>query len=305
MKLSGGLRSLVAAIGASLAALSLAFLPVATRDTAAQVDAPALWRVAGPKGSVFLFGSFHLLPPDVKWRTPAVEGALNGAAVVVFETDLAAAQDPQASQALIARYGLLPPGQTLPSVLPGSIRAELERAATDLRIPPPSLAPLRPWLAALTLAVQFAISQGFEPNKGVEQQAIAWAKASGKGLSSLETNESQLKVFADLTREQEIALLAVTLRQVREMPKMLGAMLAAYRKGDLVELERALNVGLDDFPMLRKRILKDRHEKWLPQIEKMIADGRTHMIIVGAAHLVGPDSVIAMLRARGVKVEGP
>src|SRR3979490_2191920 len=111
MKLSGGLRSLVAAVGASRVALSLAFLPVATRDTAAQVDAPALWRVAGPKGSVFLFGSFHLLPPDVKWRTPAVESALSGAAVVVFETDFAGAQDPQAQPAFIAEHGLLPPGQ--------------------------------------------------------------------------------------------------------------------------------------------------------------------------------------------------
>ncbi len=302
MKLPEGLRGLVAAIGASLAALSLALSPVATRDAAAQADAPALWRVDGPKGRVFLFGSFHLLPADVKWRTPAVENALNEAEVVVFETDFAGAQDPQASQALIARYGLLPPGQTLPSVLPGT---ELERAATDLRIPPPSLAPLRPWLAALTLGVQFAISQGFDPNKGVEQQVITWAKASRKSLTSLETNESQLRVFADLTREQEIALLTVTLRQVREMPKMLGDMLVAYRKGDLAALERALNVGLDDFPVLRKRILKDRHEKWLPQIERMIADGRTYMIVVGAAHLVGPDSVIAMLRARGVKVEGP
>jgi len=302
MRLPEGLRGLVAAIGASLAALSLAFSAVATRDAAAQVDAPALWRVAGPKGSVFLFGSFHLLPADVKWRTPAVERALNEAEVVVFESDFAAAQDPQA---LIAKYGLLPPGQTLPSVLSGSTRAELERVATDLRIPAPSLAPLRPWLAALTLGVQFAVSQGFDPDKGVEQQVITWAKASGKSLTSLETNESQLRVFADLTREQEIALLTVTLRQVREMPKMLGEMLAAYRKGDLAVLERSLNVGLDDFPVLRKRILKDRHEKWLPQIEKMIADGRTHMIVVGAAHLVGPDSIIAMLRAKGVKVEGP
>jgi uncharacterized protein YbaP (TraB family) len=172
-------------------------------------------------------------------------------------------------------------------------------------MPPLSLAPLRPWLAALTLAVQFAISQGFDPNSGVEQQVITWAKANGKRLAVLETNESQLRVFADLTREQEIALLTVTLRQVREMPKMLGDMVAAYRKGDLAELEKALNVRLDDFPVLRKRLLKDRHEKWLPQIERMISDGRTHMIIVGAAHLVGPDSVIAMLRAKGVKVEGP
>jgi uncharacterized protein YbaP (TraB family) len=304
MKLPEGLRGLLAAIGASLAALSLAFSPVATRDAAAQVDAPALWRVDGPKGSVFLFGSFHLLPADVKWRTPAVESALNEAAVVVFETDLAG-EDPQVSQALIAKYGLLPPGQTLRSVLSTSTYAELESAGTGLGMPPLSLAPLRPWLAALTLAVQFAISQGFDPNSGVEQQVITWAKANGKRLAVLETNESQLRVFADLTREQEIALLTVTLRQVREMPKMLGDMVAAYRKGDLAELEKALNVRLDDFPVLRKRLLKDRHEKWLPQIERMISDGRTHMIIVGAAHLVGPDSVIAMLRAKGVKVEGP
>src|SRR5712691_12155962 len=104
-----GLRGLIAAIGGSLAALSLALSPVATRDAAAQADAPVLWRVDGPQGRVFLFGAFHLLPADVKWRTPAVESALNGADVVVFETDFAGAQD---AQALIAKYGLLPPGQT-------------------------------------------------------------------------------------------------------------------------------------------------------------------------------------------------
>lgn len=305
MKFSQGLLGLVAAIGAGLAALALAFSPIATRDAAAQVDAPALWRVAGPKGNVFLFGSFHLLPADVKWRTPAVESALNEAAVVVFETDFAGAQDPRVSQALIAKYGFLPPGQTLRSVLSTSTNAELEKTATDLEIPPPSLAPLRPWLAALTLGLQFAIHQGFDPSNGVEQQVITSAKASGRSLGTLETNESQLRVFADLTREQEVELLTVTLRQVRETPKMLEDMLTAYRKGDLAALERTLNIGFDDFPALRKRILKDRHDKWLPQIENMIADGRTHLIIVGAAHLVGPDSVIVMLRARGVKVEGP
>jgi uncharacterized protein YbaP (TraB family) len=37
----------------------------------------------------------------------------------------------------------------------------------------------------------------------------------------------------------------------------------------------------------------------------MMADGKTHVVIVGAGHLVGKDSVIDMLRAKGVKVEGP
>jgi uncharacterized protein YbaP (TraB family) len=305
MKAPEGLRGMVAVIGAGLAALCIALSPLATRDAAAQVDSPALWKATGPKGSVFLFGSFHLLPDGVKWRTAAVDKALNEAKVVVFETDLAGAQDPQLMQASIAKHGLLPPGQTLDCLLSPSTRAELDTTATALGVPAAALAPLRPWLAAVTLAVQFVLSQGFDPSNGVEQQVMAWAKENGKSLAVLETNESQVRVFADLTREQEIALLAVTLRQLRETPKMLGDMLAAYRKGDLATLEKALNLGFDDFPVLRKRILKDRHEKWLPQIEKMIADGRSHVIVVGAAHLVGPDSVIAMLRARGVKVEGP
>ena len=100
-------------------------------------------------------------------------------------------------------------------------------------------------------------------------------------------------------------MLAVSLQQIREMPQMLALMLAAYRKGDAAGMEKTLNAGFDGVPTLRKRLLRERHDKWLPQIQKMIADGRTHFIVVGAAHLVGPDSVIAMLRAKGVRIEGP
>jgi uncharacterized protein YbaP (TraB family) len=37
----------------------------------------------------------------------------------------------------------------------------------------------------------------------------------------------------------------------------------------------------------------------------MMGDGRTHVVVVGAAHLIGKSSVVALLRAKGVKVEGP
>src|SRR5688572_11968946 len=101
------LRRFIGAIAAAFVALGPAFAPAAAQDKAPQADAPPLWKIEGPKGKLFLFGSFHLLPPDVKWRTPAVERALNEARIVVVETDLSAAGDPQAMQALIARYGLL------------------------------------------------------------------------------------------------------------------------------------------------------------------------------------------------------
>ena len=299
------LRHFAGAVLTGLVALAVLIAPGAAQDTAGPVDTPPLWKVEGKKGSLFLFGSFHLLPADVKWRTPAVESALKEASVVVVETDLAAADDPQAMQALIARYGLLPQGQTLQSVLPAKIHADFERVASELGLPAAALGPLRPWLAAVTVAVQSFVKQGFDPKNGIDQQVATWAKANGRALATLETNESQLTILAELPREQEIELLASTLTQIREMPQVVGDMLTAYRKGDVAALERILRIGLDDFPALRDRVLKERHERWLPQIEKMIADGRTHLIGVGLAHLIGPDSIVAMLRARGVKVQGP
>lgn len=284
-----------------LALIALAFAGAAP----AQTDTPALWKIAGPNANVYLFGSFHLLPPDVKWRTPQVERALEESKVLVVEIDPAVAQDQQAMMQLVMKYGLLPQGQMLPAVLPPKVNADLERTATTLGLPPANLAPMRPWLAAITVSVQFIVSQGFDPQAGIDHRLAEWARASGRPIASLETADSQLRIFADLTREQETELLAVSLRQIRETPQMLGQMLAAYRKGDVAGMDRTLNSAMDEVPALRKRLMRDRHEHWLPQIQKMIAGGRGTFIVVGAAHLVGADSVIAMLRARGVKVQGP
>ena len=268
----------------------------------AQADNPPLWKV-GDK--VTLFGSFHLLPPEVKWRTPALDRALEESLTVVFETETPGRGGDQAMQPLMVKYGLLPPGQSLAAILPAKVKGELESVAGELGLPVANMASMRPWLAGMVLSVQSMIKQGFNPANGVEQQLVAWARQNDKAFASLETLESQIRIFADLTRDEEISLLAVSLRQIRETPGALNELLAAYRKGDLATLERLLNAGFNEQPALRRKVLGERHRQWLPRIEKMIATGRPHMIVVGAAHLVGPDGLVAMLRAKGHKVEGP
>jgi uncharacterized protein len=290
-----------AVIAGLLLWLGLAFAPAVL----AQADAPALWKISGPRGNVYFFGSFHMLPPDVKWRTPALLRALDEAKSVVLESDRAALQDPQAMQALIVRFGLLPSGQTLSGVLGPRVYAELEAAATEVGFPAEALAPMRPWFAAMMLSVQSIARLGYDPDAGVDAQIAQWAAANGKALLSLETNETQFRVFADLTPEQEAQFMALSLRDIREAPKALQDMLAAYRRGDAAAIEKTVNAGLDEFPVLRQHMFKARHDKWLPQIEKMIAQGGGHVIVVGAGHLVGPDSVVALLRAKGVRIEGP
>jgi uncharacterized protein YbaP (TraB family) len=167
------------------------------------------------------------------------------------------------------------------------------------------LDPMRPWLAAITIGVQWIVSKGYDPNSGVDQHIWTWAKENGKERIALETIEEQLNVFAGLTREQEIDYLVVSIDQIDEAPEDLDKMIVAWRKGDLKTLDKVLNEGMKDVPVLNQRLLADRHAKWLPQIEKMLADGRTHVVVVGTAHLVGKGSVVDLLRAKGVKVQGP
>ncbi|MBP6012368.1 MAG: TraB/GumN family protein [Alphaproteobacteria bacterium] len=292
----------------------LALAPLSARETA---PAPALWKIDGPAGDIYFFGSIHILPEGFKWRRPALEAALQQADRLVFELDLDAAKNPASMGAIVMKYGFLPPDRSLRRMLAPEHRMKLDAAALSLGVTPAAINRMRPWLAAVTLTSLSLIKQNTKPGKpmnpaavtdelaGVDSQLWSWAKTAGKERGALETAEDQIRVFADLTEIQQIELLVVTLEEISKAPDMLDVMLDAWKKGDTAKLDRAFNADMNRFPALRNAVLHDRHEKWVPQIEAMMKDGKTHFIVVGTAHLVGQDSVIAMLRAKGVKVEGP
>ncbi len=45
--------------------------------------------------------------------------------------------------------------------------------------------------------------------------------------------------------------------------------------------------------------LRDRNRNWLPKIEALFERPKPAFVVVGAAHLVGPDGLISMLKAKG------
>ena len=52
-----------------------------------------------------------------------------------------------------------------------------------------------------------------------------------------------------------------------------------------------------------QRLLVERNRNWLPKIEALFARHGPAFVVVGAAHLVGPDGLLAMLRGQGLHVE--
>ena len=59
---------------------------------------------------------------------------------------------------------------------------------------------------------------------------------------------------------------------------------------------------MNGHPELKDLLLKQRNRNWVPQIETLLAGRDDVLVVVGAGHLVGPDSVIRMLRDKGYEV---
>ena len=74
-------------------AAALACAVVATGTALAD---PALWRLSDEDSDIYIFGTIHILPPDLVWRNETVDAAFASAGRVYFEVPT----DPEAQGAL-------------------------------------------------------------------------------------------------------------------------------------------------------------------------------------------------------------
>lgn len=289
------LRALLAAGALALAGCAPVQAPMAGAE-------PALWRIADADSEIWLFGTVHVLPPSLRWRGPRFEAAFAAAEELVTETDV----DAEDYASLVARYGVLPAGAPDLNAQLGGDAARLDRIARSLAIDPAAIQRDRPWFAAIRLSFAYAVAHGHAPEAGVENVLVPEARAAGKRVTHLETAEQQIRTLADLPAEDELRFLAVTLRQIEEDAGSLDQSDAIWVRGDTETLGRELDAQIAEAgPAVVEAILTRRNEAWTADIERRLAGSGRIFYAVGAAHLVGEHSVIAMLRARGIEVEGP
>lgn len=264
---------------------------------------PALWRVGDSDTTVYLFGTVHVLPPELEWRTPLIDKALDESDAIYFETDLE--PDPAQFGPIVTRLGMYPPSETLSDNLTPEQRAAFQKAVADLGLPHFQLNAMKPWLAAVSLSEALVTRAGYDVNSGVERMLAPTAKAGGKEIRKFETVEEQLLVFADMPEETQIRFLMEGVDQIAEAPAILDAMVRAWAAGDVAELEKLLiEDDLGATPEVYEALLVNRNANWVEEIDRLIkAEPGAFFVAVGGAHLVGKDSVNEMLKTQGYMVE--
>lgn len=275
--------------------------PGAARTAAVQDDAGLLplWQVSDGSGSIHILGSIHMLRPETYPLDDAIYAAFDAAEVIAYEIDLSKVEE---AAPLMFSRGFYQDGRRLQDVLPGDMYAELTDRFQQLGMPLQPFAAAKPWFIAITLSALVMQQGGYEGALGVDMHFLERTQQAGKKIVALETLEEQLDVFEGLTEEEQIAMLRATLDELDAGVEMLDGMTDMWRRGDVEGIARTTTKSMAGQPNLEKRILHDRNQRWIPQIEALLHAEERAMVIVGMAHLAGRGSVIDLLREKGYRV---
>lgn len=282
---------------AALAALLLG----AAAPAPPPVAKPALWKVSDADTTIYLFGTFHALPPGYAWEDAALKDAFDHADQLIVETLVG---DPQSMGQLLFRLGT--PATPLPPLLervPHRHRAELAALIKRSGLPMAMFDRLETWAAGFLLVQPMMADLGVSGGEGVEEVLKARFAARQRPIGELETVEQQLGFIDGLDEQDQRAFLEGFVDKASDVRKEFAGMLAAWARGDEKAIADTFDKELKASPGLRDALLVRRNANWAAEIRaKLDSTPGTILIAVGAGHLAGPDSVQKMLEARGLVV---
>lgn len=265
-----------------------------------QADAP-VWKVSKGNFHIYIGGTIHVLD-EQDYPLPAeFEQAYELAEKLVFEVDIAQVNTLEFQQMLLQK-ALYRDGSTLASHLQPATFNQLQEFMIQRGIPLENMLSFKVGMLLTILTVNELQRNGIQ-GIGVDQYFNLKAREDKKPIAALETIEQQIDFLTSLGEGEEDQIVLQTIEELENFGEDFSTLKSAWRSGDMPAL---IEVGLQDFlafPRAYESMLVNRNRAWIPGIEAMLEDEQVEYVLLGVLHLVGNDSVLAMLKARGYHVE--
>jgi uncharacterized protein YbaP (TraB family) len=259
----------------------------------------SLWEIHGKHNTVYLLGSIHVLRPTDYPLAPVVLEAYGSAKSLLMEVNLEEVSSEQL-QAEMLSSATLPEGKTLPDILGKQRYGHADELARQVGVELSLFDQFAPWFAAEAISQLQLTQLGFQPEAGIEMYFMEKARNDGKSVAGLETAHDQILLFENMPMDTQAEYLVSSLEQAHDLPKEVDTMVHAWQRGDTQWFENELQSDLGRDPRLYQAVLGSRNRKWLPKIEALLNDDKNYLVIVGTGHLVGPGSVIDLLKKDGI-----
>jgi uncharacterized protein len=287
---------------------SVGILLIAAFVAAALVPATAfdesgkgfIWRVERGGRTGWLVGSIHVLSPDYYPLPDAMEKAFLRSTTLMEEADVTEMSSPEVVQ-LLTTKAIYTDGQTLKSQLSEETYQLMANRLERFGLPVDTFQKMRPWMMTLTLVAAEMKRAGFDAELGVDRHFYRKASQAGKKFRTLETLAEQLDLFASFSPNLQETMLRDTLKSLDTEISQMKTVADLWQSGDSAGLERIVLGPMMKEPALYDALIVQRNRNWIPKIEECL-DGGHCFVVVGAAHLLGPEGLVAALKQRGFSV---
>lgn len=261
----------------------------------------AVWVAEKGGERVLLAGTIHMLRPTDYPLPTEFEGAYRQADTLYLETDVERMESPALAGELLRRM-TLPRGRTLEDVLSTEAYGALQAYAEEHGIPLQGLQRFKPAMVILSL-IGLELERLGVAAEGVDSFMYRKARRDGKALAELESVEEQLDHLAAMGKGRESAFVLYSLEDLERTDELMDELVAAWRRGDTRALGELFVTDMKRaFPGLYANLLVKRTRQWLPRVEEMFHEPGTELVLVGAAHLVGEEGLLALLERRGYRI---
>lgn len=258
----------------------------------------AVWQVSKGDEFIYIAGSIHVLPPKELPLPAEFNQAYKQTDTLVLEADMPAPSNSSAQLTMLKALSYQT-GETLSSKLSATVKKQLEAQLTQYDMQLSELDSFRPFMVSLLMmSLELQKQQLF--GEGVDSYFAKRAKQDSKELAFLETLAFQLHLFKQLGSQDEDAFIQSQLAQVSSYQALYSAMLDAWRNGDMHAMNELTIMPLKQHdPLTYQILIKQRNLSWLNHIEDYFTDQQKELVLVGAAHLAGEDSLLALLESKG------
>jgi uncharacterized protein YbaP (TraB family) len=314
--LRGAWLAAVAVIAAVTTSVHGDELPVQSTATA-DSPGPPLWRVSRGENELWLFGTLNSVPKGVKWKSAAVELAINNSQAVLLPPGARASITLNPVQLVRAWHRARelsrnPDGGELAEVLPpdlyGRYVASRDRWQAD------GFEQFRPIIAAARLHAAAVEHMGLMTGRDVQHTIERLARR--RGIEATDTQlyvdpEALLDQAAHVSRLTELDCFAKALELI-EQASTLDVRARAWANGDIEALRRFA------YPDIRKdclafpgwpeglvATLQAAEDQWFEAAEHALSAHRSTFGTLDLRELNAADGLLARFRKSGYEIHAP
>ena len=260
-----------------------------------------VWKITKDGETMYIGGTFHMLVPGDYPLPEAFEEAYDASEAIVFETDIAALQTPQAQQRMMSALSYKEGRSLVDDISPETLET-LKEYVAERNIPIESVLRFKTGMVVTIITISELQRLGLM-GIGADAYYALKAKDDRKAIDQFESVDEQIEFIANMGKGNEDQLIEYTLQDMEQLPGIFSEMKTAWRAGDMEALKEMFIVPMrSDFPAMYELIISDRNNDWMPDIESMMTTPEIEFVLVGALHLAGDIGLLEQLRRKGYTV---